>query len=52
MALTRGDAPMFSPVDMLFLRAFYGGCALIALTPITTDTYLNSRASLARKKVQ
>ena len=46
MASTRGDALMFSPADSLFLLAFYGGCAL---TAVTTENYLNYRASLAKK---
>ena len=45
MALARVSAPMFSP-DTLFLLAFYGGCALIALTPVATENYLNYQASL------
>ena len=48
MALARVSALMFSP-DTLFLLAFYGSCAL---TAVTTENYLNYRASLARKKLQ
>jgi hypothetical protein len=48
MALTRGNALMLSP-DTLFLLAFYGGCALTALTPVATENYLNYRASLVKK---
>ena len=49
MAPPRVNAPM---LDSLFLLAFYGGCALIALTPVATENYLNYRAGLAQKKLQ
>jgi hypothetical protein len=48
MALTRVNAPMFSP-DTLILLAFCGGCAL---TAVATEEYLNYRASIAWKKLK